>query len=206
MKTRLVIVGAVAALVLALGAGVGFGEDQPAEPEPMSEQEMWAKMAELATPAEMHTDVLARMVGSWTAKGKIFTAMGEMPITGKSENTWILGDRFVQVDYEGPFMGGMFHGMGYIGFDNLSQKFEQTWIMTMATSMDIMTGTWDAETKTLTWLGKAAMPNGVVYAKRTTAEFVSENEFVSKSYASGPDGKEQQEMELTYTRVEEAAE
>ena len=66
-------------------------------------------------------------------------------------------------------MGGKFEGAGLIGYDNLSKQFQQVWVMTMGTNIDVMTGTWDAETSTLEWKGKMTMPNGVEYAKRSTA-------------------------------------
>ncbi len=205
MNTRL-IVGALAAIfVLTAAIGVGFTEDKPAEkPKPMSEAEMWAAMQKLAEPSAMHKDVLTKLVGTWEAKGKIFTGMGEMPIQGKSVNKAIMGGRFIQVNYAGPFMGGEFEGAAFVGYDNLSKSFQQTWIMTMATNMDNLTGSWDATTKTLTWRGVAHMPGGVTYKKRTTACFKTDDTIFEESFATGPDGKEAKEMELTYTRVKQS--
>lgn len=202
MNIRLITGAVAAALVLTVAVGVGFTEDKPAEkPKPMSEAEMWAAQQKLAIPGAMHKDVLAKLVGSWKAAGKIFSSMGEIPIEGKSENTSILGGRFVQVRYEGPFMGGTFEGAAFVGYDNLSKTFQQSWIMTMATNIDNMTGTWDAKTKTLTWRGTATMANGAVYKKRTTACFKSDATLYEESFSTGPDGKEKKEMEITYTRV-----
>jgi len=198
MNTRTLVATLAAALVLTTLASVAFTDDKP---KPMSEGEMWAKMQELAQPSAMHKDVLSAIAGSWTAKGKIYSSMGEMPIEGKSENTSILGGRFIESRYEGPFMGGKFQGVGIVGFDNLSQTFQQTWIMTLATSIDVMTGSWDAESKTLTWRGSAKMPDGSTFQKRTTTCFKSADTILEESFATGPDGKEKKEMEITYTRV-----
>ncbi|MDJ0520727.1 MAG: DUF1579 family protein [Planctomycetota bacterium] len=200
MTTRLTTLVLAAILVLAV-AGSGFTEDKPAEkPQPMSEGEMWAKAAELATPSAVHKDVLAPMAGTWSATGKAITGMGEIPISGTAVQTLVMGGRFIHVAYEGPFMGGKFEGGGYIGYDNQSKTFQQAWVMTMATSMDVMTGTWDAKTKTITWRGSMKGPDGVTYAKRTTTCFKDADTMVSESFATGPDGKERKEMEMTYKR------
>lgn len=201
MKYRIALGAAMAALVLVLGVRLGFGEDEAPAPAPMSEQEMWAKTAQLAQPSEMHETVLAKLVGEWKTEGKAITGMGEFPFTGSSVHTSVMGGRFVQVAYEGPFMGGAFEGAGFIGYDNLSQTFQQVWIMTMATNVDVMTGTWDAETQTLTWRGETAMCDGNTYKKRSTARFEGEDKMISESFATGPDGQERKEMEMVYTRV-----
>lgn len=200
MNTRLITVLLTVTAVVAVAAGVGFTDEKPAAP--MSEQEMFGKMMELAQPTAMHKTVLPRLVGTWTAAGKIYTGGGEQPIGGKSTNTAIMGGRFIHVSYSGPFMGMPFEGAAFVGFDNLSKTFQQTWIMTLATNMDVMTGSWDEESKTLTWRGKAKMPNGATYDKRSTVCFKSADVIFEESFATGPDGKENKEMELTYTRAD----
>ncbi len=209
MNTRL-ITGAVAAvLVLTVAISIGFTEDAPTpKVEPLSEGEMWAESTKLGTPGPMHKDVLAKMVGDWEATGKIYMGGGEMPISGKSKHTSVMGGRFVHVAYEGPFMGGKFEGGGHIGYDNLAKKFQQTWVMTMSTNIDVMTGTYDEKTKTLTWVGKAEMPakgGTITYKKRTTVCFKDDGSMHSESFATIPGGKEAKEMELTYTRAKKAA-
>ncbi len=204
MRHPLTIAAIATALLLTIAAGIGFSDDEPgssSKAKPMSEGEMWAKMQQLAQPGPMHKKVLARLAGTWDAKGKIFTSMGEMPITGTSVNTSVLDGRFIEVDYEGPFMGSKFQGKGYVGYDNLAKQFQQVWIMTMSTNVDVMTGTWDAKTNTLTWRGTMHAPGGVTYKKRTSNVFQNDDTFVSTSFSTGPDGKEKKEMTLTYTRV-----
>ncbi len=200
MSIRMIAGIAAAAVVLTFAAGAGFTEDKPA-PKPMSEQELFAKVMELSTPGAMHKNVLPRFVGSWKVAGKTITMMGDIPITGTAESTSIIGGRYVQMRYEGPFMGGAFEGAGHIAYDNFTKSFQRTWCMTMSSSIEMLTGTWDEKATTLTWRGEIKAPDGTTHKKRETIVFSGADKFVATTYSTGADGKEKMLMVLNYTRI-----
>lgn len=199
IRTHTLLVLAVA--VTAWAAGAAFTEDEKPK-QPMSEMEMWQKMQEWAQPGEGHK-ILDQLSGTWKATGKIITSMGELPLEGTVSHTWILDGRFLETDYEGPFMGQTFVGRGYVGYDNSRKQFQQCWIMSMASSMAVTKGTWDAEAKTLTWVGSTYAPDGHDYKTRETLEFKDADHYVATSYATGPDGKEKKEMVIENVRVKD---
>jgi hypothetical protein len=200
MPTRFFFSLLILSALVAGGAAIGFSEDE--KPKPMSETEMWAKAAELAKPGEMHKH-LAFLAGTWKVAGKMFTGMGEIPFTGESTYRWVLGDRFLELSYEGPGMAEKMVGRGLLGYDNGSKVYQQTWAMTMGTGITFSTGTYDAEKKTFTFHSKALGPDGIMYRARETVTITSNDEYVTASYASeDKDGApERKEMEMTCTRV-----
>jgi hypothetical protein len=198
MELRNTVLFALAFAAIGAAAGVGFSKDEPAKP--MSEQEMMMKMMEWAQPGPMHKHLEA-LVGDWKVAGKMYSSSGAMPFEGEATNNWILGGRFVESRYEGPFMGEEFEGIGVTGYDNGKKEYQSHWIMTMATGIGSTTGTYDAETRCFTFKGSAYMPDGTTHTKREVMTIKGKNEIHSVVYSAAPGGKEQKEMEMTYTRV-----
>lgn len=201
MKIRVAVCLCALAGLVVLGAGLGFGEDEGEQPKPpMSEQEMWMKMMQWAQPGEHH-EPLGALAGKWKTQGTMHTSNGPIQFEGEAENAWILGNRFLESKYSGPFMGQPFEGRSFVGYDNGKQQYQSVWIMTMGTGIDFTTGTWDAESKTFTWTGGTYMPDGKTYKKREVMVVESDTRLVATSYSTGPDGKERKEMDMIYTKV-----
>jgi len=60
--------------------------------------------------------------------------------------------RYTRGEFKGDMPGmGLFHGLGYYGFDNVSQKFVSTWLDNMSTGIMTGEGTLSPDRKTLTW-------------------------------------------------------
>ena len=188
MKMRWVMIAVIAALSIGWWSGVGFTEDKPAEPaKPMSEAEMMPVMMQWAQPSEHHA-ALKPFVGTWDVKGAIYSSMGELEITGVSTTKLILGGRFLETTYKGPFMGGEFEGRALFGYDNGRKKYTSCWIMTMATAQDWATGTYDADTKTFTMMHNTFLPDGKEHPQKTVTVLESESKYTETAYAKGPDG------------------
>ena len=200
MTSRLILCLFALTGLVAWSAALGFSEDE--KPAPMTEQEMWAKSAELAVPGAMHKH-LEMFVGTWDVKGTLFTGMGEMPFTGTSTVEWVLGKRFLAQEYEGPGFDGKMEGRGLLGYDNHKKIYQQTWAMTMGTGIQMSTGSYDAEKKTFTFTSKVLAPDGKTYRNREVVTIKSADEYVSTSYASeDKDGApERKEMEMVVTRA-----
>lgn len=203
------IVTSVAVAAAAIFAGSQLATGQPdkekapaAQPDQEKIMEEWLKLAQ---PGEEHK-MLARMVGTWEANAKFFMedpATGnvqEIPSKGEATFKSELEGRWIRQDYKGVFAEGPFAGIGFTGYDNSQQKYVATWMDTMSTSMMQMTGTYDPATKTLTMTGSFDMPGmGKLNARHVMTE-KDPDTYVFMMFHSGPDGKENKEGEITYTR------
>ena len=198
MRSRLfVCLFAVVGLVAWSGA-LGFTEDE--KPKPMTEEEMWAKAMEWAEPGEHHK-ALDVMCGTWKTEGTMYGESEDYHFTGKCETKWILGGRFLETVYEGPFMGETFKGRAWTGYDNGNKEFQTAWIMNMATGIEVSRGTYDEEKKSLTMKSKSLMPDGITYESREVIAMKSKDEYRSTTWSKAPGGEETKEMEIVYKRV-----
>jgi hypothetical protein len=146
---------------------------------------------------------LEPLVGTFEARVRTWMDPSKPPddTIGTAVNSWALGDRYVQMKYEGVFLGEIFNGIGYTGFDNVSKKYQSSWIDTASTGMMWSTGTMDAAGKVLTM--KATI-NDPVTGKPTTSDqkiTIADNDHHTlEMWGKGPDGKSFKMMEIQYTR------
>ena len=195
------VAAAVGAVLLFGMVSVAAGQEKPAMSK--DEQAMMDAMMKAATPGPNHK-LLESMVGEWTAAMKMWMDPSA-PATetkGTVSTRALLGGRYVEGVFKAPMMGMAFEGIGLNGYDNVTRQFVSTWIDNMGTGILFMTGTYDAATKTLTYLAEMADPmNPSVKVKmRETYRLVNDNQHVMEMYESRG-GKETKTMEVTYTRV-----
>ena len=187
-----------ATLAVSLVAPAGAQDKKKAADEKAA-MEAWQKAM---TPGEGQKK-LEPLVGSFDVKVQTWMDPSKPPdeSTGTSVNTWVLGDRFVQMKYDGVFLGAPFNGIGYTGFDNVSKKYVSTWMDTASTSVLNMSGSYDKAGKVLTMTGKTDdFTTGKTTTVRSTTTMPSNDEMRWEMFAPGPDGKEVKMMEIVYTR------
>lgn len=176
----------------------GNAGQPPADP-------MMEMMMEMAKPTAEH-QAMAKMAGTWDAAVKMFE-----PGTDKTEdskgvmtNTLIHGGRFIHMDFKGEMWGGPFTGSGLWGYDKATKKYVSTWCDNWSTGIMVMTGTYDAASKTYTSEGDMAMPGPdgqVMQMKhRQIVKVISDDKHTMEMHGPGPDGKDMKFMEITYTR------
>lgn len=191
-------------LLIPVGASFAFHQEKkPTEAVAPKDDPAMAKMKEFATPGPAHK-VLDAKVGKWTAQVKVWMEPGKAPetSTGTAESKWILGGRYVEDTFTGTFMGQPFHGRGITGFDNLKKKYVTTWIDDAGTGIMHSEGTFDAPTKTFTYMGESPDCMAGKYVKsRAIDRMVDADHWTMQMYAPGPDGKEYMGMEIAYTRA-----
>lgn len=160
------------------------------------------KMMEFATPGPSHK-VLDARVGKWSVQAKMFEPGGEpSESTGTSEMKWILGGRFLQDTFTGEFMGQPFHGEGRTGYDNLKKKYVSSWLDDAGTGIYVYEGSYDAASKTFSFVGDMPDTNAGKYVKSRTVEKWTDNDhFTVQTHVPGPDGKEFLMMQLDYSRA-----
>jgi hypothetical protein len=67
-------------------------------------------------------------------------------------------NRHLEQRYEGTFMGQLFSGLGYSGYDNVAKKHWMNWMDTSSTGVMSMTGKWDTAGKVMTMTGTVIDP------------------------------------------------
>ncbi len=106
---------------------------------------------EVPEPAPEH-EVLKKMVGTWEMDIE-FWPIGpngpSMKSTAKETNR-MLGAFFVLSDFSGDLGGIPFQGHAQTGYDSQKKVFFGTWCDIMNPNMSMMTGTYDADSKTMT--------------------------------------------------------
>lgn len=172
-------------------------------PPGMNPEDMAACMA-AATPGEQHK-FLAKGVGTWTGKCLMWMAPDTEPTKSEctSTVTSIMDGRFVKVENAGEIPGmGPFHGFGINGFDNVSKKFQSTWIDNCGTGMMTGTGELSSDGSTLTWKYNYNCPILKKPAVMREVEKYTGNDTMTLTmYMNEPhSGKEYKMMEISFTR------
>jgi len=180
MQSGRIVLGALALLatgVAGFAAGKSFPQDAP-----------------MAQAGKEHK-WLATHAGEWNAK--VGGMMGESEGTNKVES--VLGGLWNVSHFESEMMGQPFQGMEILGYDPQKGKFVSAWVDSMATTLAVMEGTYDAETRKLTMKGQSVGMDG------QPAEVVNVTEYKDDAMAftmnmAGPDGGLMPVMTIEYSR------
>ncbi len=172
-------------------------------PAPGGMDPMMEAMMKAGTPGAEHKK-LEPMAGSFNVECKFVMGPPGTPETvskGTAVNAWVLDGRFLQMTYQGDMMGMPFHGMGFMGYNNVSKQFESYWIDSMVTGMSMSTGTASADSKTFTWSGECDDPmTGKKKMSRSVNKIIDANTYTMEMFEAGPDGKDMKVGTLTFTR------
>jgi hypothetical protein len=174
-----------------------------------AESEMMAMMMELAKPGENHK-LLAGGVGTWDYKVKYWLNPDNPPAesSGTSVARVVMGGRYVITDHTGKMQmpgpdGAMvdteFVGMSVEAYDNVKKKFVSSWIDNMGTGIMNSEGTYDAASKTFTYLAEYEPMPGMKTRIREVLKATDKNHRTLE-YFEDRGGKEVKTMEIAYTR------
>jgi len=176
-----------------------FAQDKPKKPE-MDPAAMEAMM-KAAMPGAAHK-ALDNMIGTWDTKATMWMVPGGDPMvgTGSTENTWILGGRFVEQRFKGDFMGMPFEGRGYTGYDNVKKQYFGTWMDNMGTGMMTSVGT-GGSGNTMTFKATYADPmTGKDTMMDEKVTWTDNDHMTFETWSPGPDGKMFKSMSIEYSR------
>ncbi len=192
-------------LILLLILGGTFGrpvqaeEEMPAGMDPM----MMEKMQTLMAPNEKHA-ALAAFEGEWEYDGYFWMTPDAEPqeMVGMAKNEMSFGGRFLKQEFEGPWMGEMFKGLGYTGYDNVKGEYVTVWLDNMMTGVMTFSGSFNEATQTLAQEGKNSCPMTGKTDQRGRSEWkvIDADHNVYTSYGYTEDGNEFKAMEIHYTR------
>jgi hypothetical protein len=141
------------------------------------------------------------MAGNFDTKVTLFLGPEQtMQSKGVMKRQMVLNGLYLKEDYEGPFMGMEFKGMGITGFDQNQKKYVGTWIDSMSSGIMMSQGVYDPKTKTLTMAGEDFDPElNKKVRTRDVLKIVSADEQQSEMYRSPEPGKEMKIMEIRFT-------
>ena len=201
--------------LLALAAGApSFAQESAApkteeKPAGGDEAQMMAAMMEMAKPGENHK-VLEGMAGSWTyqvkwwmnPKAPPMESSGTCVVKSVMDGRYFISEHTGKMSMpgaDGKMMEANFQGMGTEGYDNAKKKFVASWIDNMGTGIMSMEGTYDAATKTLTYLGEEQPLPGMKFKLRQAVKCTDKDHHTVEFYEEHG-GTEVKTMEIVYTR------
>lgn len=129
-----------------------MGEGQPPLPPGWTAEDMQA-CTEAGTPGPMHAR-LAKLVGTWKGTNTMWMAPGTEPMVTECTSTVasIMDGRYIQSEMTGEMPGmGQFKGLGFSGFDNVSQKFVGSWLDNHSTGIMTGVGELASDGSTMNW-------------------------------------------------------
>jgi len=183
-------------------------EDKAGNP---SETDMMAMMMELAKPGENHK-LLTRGVGNWTYTVTMWMSpdpnVPPTKSTGTSVTKSVLDGRYFISEHtgkmqmpgpDGKMMDMEFKGMATDGYDNVKKKFVSSWIDNMGTCIVLSEGTYDAATRTFTYLSETEMMPGMKTKMRMVIKIVDQDHHTLEAYEDRG-GTEAKTMEIKYAR------
>jgi hypothetical protein len=174
-----------------------------------ADSQTMSAMVEMGKPGENHK-LIEATVGSWTYKVKWWMHPDAPPMesegtcTTKSvmDGRYFITDNHSKMSMPGPD-GKMteisFQGIATEGYDNAKKKFVSSWIDNMGTSILMMEGTYNPESKTLTYLGEEEPMPGMKYTIRQTVKYTDKDHHFMEFYEVHG-GAEVKTMEINYTR------
>jgi hypothetical protein len=167
------------------------------------------QMMELAKLGENHK-LLESLAGTWSYNVTMWMAPGAPPSksTGTGVRKAMMGGRYFTFEVTGkmnmPGADGKmkdfeFKGMALEGYDNVKKKFVATWCDNMGTGIALSEGSYDAATKTFTYMGDYEMMPGMKTKFREVIKVVDANHHNFEYYEDRGQG-EMKSMEISYTR------
>ncbi|HLO37196.1 MAG TPA: DUF1579 domain-containing protein [Lacibacter sp.] len=172
------------------------------EAPPMDSAAMAKAWENFMTPGEMHK-WMASHAGTWDAEVTSFMP-GAPPSTSKATEVvkMVMNGLYQEGNLSGTMMGMPFTGKSIMAYDNAKKQFALSWIDNLGSGLMIMTGQYDAATKTMNLNGTQTDPTTGKDSKvRQEQKFIDDDSYVLTMYGDGPDGKEVKFMEAKFKRV-----
>jgi len=166
------------------------------------EKAMMEAMMKAMTPGDAHK-LLDGMVGTFDAKVTSSMDPSKPPevSNGTSENSWVMGNRYVMQKFTGSFMGMPFQGVGYTGYDNIKKQYWGLWMDNFSTGAMVSAGSTADNGKT--WKFTSTMPDPMTGKDAPMEERITvtdHDHHTFEMWAPGPDGRMFKMMEIQYTR------
>lgn len=153
-------------------------------------------------PTEHHK-LLAKAVGTWDADMTMWMAGpdGEATKTKGTETVEMFGEFWSVGQLKYDFMGMPVTGRSTIGYDPAKNKFVGTWIDTTSAFAAQMSGDYDKETKTFTYMGEMPGPDGNTSPFKIIERHTDDDNKTFEMHMQSPGSDELVKfMEIKYSR------
>ena len=122
---------------------------------------------------------------------------------GTVKREWILDGRFMLEEVRSSMgIGQEFVGYGVLGYNAADNRYETFWIDNTNTGMTRDNGQYDADTKQMTFHGKARNRMGEMVTTRGVLDMADPDRHVYLAYETTADGSEQLTFEGVMERTE----
>jgi Protein of unknown function (DUF1579) len=158
-----------------------------------------------AKPTAEHKIVTSEE-GTWDATVKSYKngPESEPAVTkGVEVNTVVTGGLWLSSVFKGDFEGMAFEGHGQFGYDPIKKKYVGTWIDSFSPSLTVLEGSYDADTKTMTFTGDSVCPiDNTKLTQKMVTTTKGDGSRVFTLYMTGTPtgGKEAKVMQVEYTK------
>lgn len=148
-----------------------------------------------------HHQVLKDFSGKWIYKASFWSTPNAKPkyFEGINEMEMIYDARFLK--YQSKSKSGA-EGVGYIGYNNLKQKYETFWIDNMATGMMKGEGQFNIKTRTLVGTGEYSDPSQKSKIQKFNDEWkiVNKDQLIYTQYIKNDQYSSFKQIEIHYQR------
>ena len=203
MRTDLIAIFSIALMSTSAFAVDTSKANHDPKHDPKSEEKMKAWM-DYSTPSEAHK-VLSSLAGKWKTTSKMWHTPDTKPeeSVGTTTLRMVLGGRFLENKTTGKAMGMPFEGLGFIGYNNITKKYETLWLDNLATGMMRGAGSFDEKNQTLKDSGEFSCPmaKDKTQTYRSEWKIVDKNNLVFAMWSPDESGKEFKNMEMIFKRA-----
>ena len=151
--------------------------------------------------------VLRRLVGRWSASVSFYPngPNGPKYSSKATETNRLLGGLWLLSSFEGKLADMDFASHGQFGFDASRDKYVASWVDNMVETITLMEGTYDQETRTLTFDYENQEPQGDPTPGRSELQLIDINTRVFRMFGVPPGGDRMElMMEVDYQRLGES--
>ena len=202
MKNYKLYIGSAFVVAGTFTANLVLAEDKSASKSDPKMEEMMKKAEAAGAPSAAHK-ALEPLAGEWNAEVKMWMAPDAPPTVSKgtAKTAWTMKGRFLKEEFNGEFMGKPFHGLSFIGYDNVKEKYNSVWIDDMSTTMVTSEGEADKGGKVITFDGSysCAMTGEKEKPSKQVYRILSRDKHIFEMHDPRL-GANSKTMEITYTR------
>ena len=158
-------------------------------------------MAQDPGPEHKRLDALA---GEWETVIKLWLNGPDeeaYQVVGRSNYTWKLDGRFLEVWSENPNDEGNYFALGFIGYDVSTGVYETLWMNNQSTGMALEEGRYDPADNTIHTSGSYIDPStGFKVLTRTEIAIAGPDSHMVSAYVTLGNGRESKQVEVICTR------
>jgi len=193
---------AVVSIILVCSAGCSLRKNASVEDGVSARALTPMEWAALSRPGPSHK-LLEMFAGEWESEISFRSGPDEerQVSAGTSSIHWVLGDRFLQEDFQGEASGEKFQGMGLMGYDNGARQFKMVWIDSLNTALAVSSGRYNSERNVFEMTSDVYDPLlGGVKTVKSVLHIKSPDKYEFSMLDTAPNGREFTSFEMVYTR------